>query len=409
MLPPVLEVYVVWHPDDSEGAAIGEQVFAHFHGTTYSGLIGGAIEVYKRSDGWSAAGAAPRHIPFPGSQAKDSEPAHLVAIVPVIGNELAAALQNGEVEWTTFVQQFIAAHEAAPERVGIFPVILDHSAMDAVVVQETLGKYQWIGKSGGAEDQTSPARIRDLAQGVVQMVHPGERLQVFVSHTKRATTEEEDDVNELVHLVRDVIGSTRLRDFFDARDLQPGQLWDDSLRNEAARSAMLVVRTDLYSSREWCQREVRIAKLNGMPIVSISALTSGEERGSFLLDHMPRIPVREDADRWRRSDIERALNLLVDECLKRALWRIQHAIGDSVGDISWWAPHAPEPITLTDWLETSVAHGTFSVNTAPLRILHPDPPLGAEEKDSLEQLLRLCGHSGEVDILTPRLLAARGA
>jgi hypothetical protein len=44
MLPPALEVYVIWHPLDSRAQAIASQVFDHFHGTTFSGLMGGAVE-----------------------------------------------------------------------------------------------------------------------------------------------------------------------------------------------------------------------------------------------------------------------------------------------------------------------------------------------------------------------------
>jgi hypothetical protein len=67
MLPPVLEIYLVWHPDDRAGARAAHQLVEHFHGTLFTGLIGGAIEVYVRYQGWRGATDAPRPIPFPGS------------------------------------------------------------------------------------------------------------------------------------------------------------------------------------------------------------------------------------------------------------------------------------------------------------------------------------------------------
>lgn len=86
---------------------------------------------------------------------------------------------------------------------------------------------------------------------------------------------------------------------------------------------MLALRTDLYSSREWCQREVVIAKTHGMPVIMMDAIGTGEERGSFLMDHMPRIAVRKADGCWQRQDVYRALNLLVDECLRHTMrpWR----------------------------------------------------------------------------------------
>ena len=38
MLPPILEVFVVWHPQDSRGAGLAEAIFRHFmHGPTFMG------------------------------------------------------------------------------------------------------------------------------------------------------------------------------------------------------------------------------------------------------------------------------------------------------------------------------------------------------------------------------------
>lgn len=48
LLPPVLEIFVVWHPGDDAGATVAGWLLDHFHGTAFSGLIGGAVEVYTR-------------------------------------------------------------------------------------------------------------------------------------------------------------------------------------------------------------------------------------------------------------------------------------------------------------------------------------------------------------------------
>ena len=84
--------------------------------------------------------------------------------------------------------------------------------------------------------------------------------------------------------------------------------------------------------------------------------------------------------------------------------------------MDWWSPHAPEPATLVDWLGPRVAAGATDATGAaraeadrPLLILHPDPPLGPEERDVLDRIARLAGGHGGLDIVTPRLLAARGA
>jgi hypothetical protein len=254
-------------------------------------------------------------------------------------------------------------------------------------------------------------RCRDLAQGITQMISgPDSRLQVFISHTRRQGAGEEE-VPSLIRLVREIIAETRLRHFFDASDLQPGRDWDEALQQHAAHSALLALRTDLYASRAWCQREMLIAKRAGMPIVILDSLGRGEERGSFLMDHLPRIPVREADGGWSKRDLRRGLNLLVDECLKRAVWRVQKYLAADRHDlgIAWWASHAPEPITLAHWLHDQLVHHNFVLDDTDLRILHPDPPLGPDEREVLVQMLKLMGHRGAFEATTPRGLAARGA
>ncbi|MGX9901310.1 hypothetical protein ACW0JT_18195 [Arthrobacter sp. SA17] len=167
---------------------------------------------------------------------------------------------------------------------------------------------------------------RELSQAITQDVEAGmgmkdHRIRVFVSHTKHDSLEEKDqDGPALFEAVRQVIARTRLASFFDAQDLQSGAQWKRELDDHAAACALLMVRTDKYAGREWTQREVLTAKRHDVPIVGMYALTEGEERGSFLMDHVPSVPCNVAEP---HSDIEIALNRLVDEALKRALWKAQ--------------------------------------------------------------------------------------
>jgi hypothetical protein len=415
MLPPVLDVYVVWHPGDKAGEGICAEFVEHFHGTVFSGLIGGAIEVYARSSGWRFAEDAPRPIPFRTNDSQvDSRAAQFVAIVPLLGNEMAHAVQQDSHPWGQYVAELAAAQRQEPERIGLFPYLIHHQAIDGTILGGALGQFQRIAAHDAVDDEPNRSRrCRDLAQGIAQLLSKStnERLTVFISHTKRNSPgEETENVGALIAAVRNVIGDTRLQEFFDTKDLQPGRDWDAELRHMAATSALLSIRTDLYPSRQWCQRETLIAKREGMPVIIMDALGDAEERGCFLMDHVPRVAVRMESGQWRRTDIRRSLNLLVDECLKRALWRRQEQLALRELDlkVAWWAPHAPEPITLTSWLEKEREAGRLVQASGELVILHPDPPLGADERSVLQELLSLAGMKCTLDVMTPRLLAARG-
>jgi hypothetical protein len=413
MLPPVLEIHVVWHPDDEAGRTIADEIVEHFHGTTFTGLIGGAVEVLVRSEGWQAPGGAPRPIFTPAAPPPNHvAPAMFAAVVPILGIGLARAVEN-DGPWQAYMRDIVTAQNAQADRVGLFPYRLHSVATDGTRLAAIVGAYQTIAANPPDEDNDTPrnARCRDLSQALAQFVagNVANQLIAFISHTKRSSTAESADVSALIDLVKRVIATTHMRDFFDARDLQPGTDWADALKQHAGKGALLALRTDLYPSREWCQREILVAKRNAMPVVILDGLGYAEERGSFLMDHVPRTPVRTNGAEWSRRDVYRALNILVDECLKRALWKRQQELAKSRPDllVSWWAAHAPEPLTLIQWLEEAK-----NANALPheglLRVLHPDPPLGVDEKAVLEQILSFGGMAGVLDVMTPRQLASRG-
>ncbi|MBN8196861.1 hypothetical protein [Thalassospira povalilytica] len=414
MLPPVLEIFVVWHPKDAAGASLAQTIFDHFmHGPTFSGVIGGGIQVSLRSAGWNSADDSPRPIYAEGLHNPNGmSPAKFVAVVPLLGTEMAATVENTKSVWHNFVNTIRDLQLATPNHFGVFPYLLSGNATNDTEVSRILGAYQFLAASKPDTDgeDVSSMLCRDLTQGITQLISPDavNRLTAFISHTKRHSHTEGEDVDALVGLVREVISQTRLNDFFDANDLQPGRDWDRELKEKSGTSAMLAIRTDLYSSREWCQREISIAKTHGMPVVMIDAIGFGEERGSFLMDHVPRIAARKSDGCWRNKDVYRALNLLVDECLKRALWLQQKELGKERPelDVAWWAPHAPEPLTLSHWIN-GYLEGEHD-GEGDIRILHPDPPLGPEERQVLVTYAKNTKLERGIDIMTPRQLATRG-
>src|SRR5438105_3414480 len=103
MLAAVLETYIVWHPDDTGGRAVADAFIDYFHGDRFTGLLGGSIEVYVRSRGWRGTEDAPRPIPLPGTDSAIA-PARFAAIVPLLGNELAFAVETSTSPWSAWLE-----------------------------------------------------------------------------------------------------------------------------------------------------------------------------------------------------------------------------------------------------------------------------------------------------------------
>jgi hypothetical protein len=395
-----------------------ECLLGHFHGNAYSGLLGGAIEVFARSQGWNRADDAPRPLPSTRAAGPFDVPAtELTAVVVYMGRELSRAVEPDGSPWGSWLETLLARREEEPHRLRIFPIRPAKGGAAAG------SKLQQRVSAQAIVDQQPQATCRDLTQGIAQWAaeadraRSGQRLDVFISHTKHDAVNSRR-VARLIEQVRARLdGASRLGSFFDSNALQPGEDWERHLREGASRMALLALRTDLYASREWCQREMLLAKCRGIPVVVLDAPQQGEARGSFLMDHVTRIPIRANGDGWVDEDIDIGLARLVDACLQRELW-LRQASSAHLPDgfrVDWWSAHAPEPATLVDWLSASAQRSGVSetagqgVRDEELRILHPDPPLGPEEQLVLQRIAKLAGCSKGLDIVTPRILAARGA
>ncbi len=408
LLPPVLEIFVVWHPDDDAGGRVAEWLLDHFHGTAFSGLIGGAVEVYTRSTPWHGVEGPPRSMPFVGDQPAGLEVPTVTVVVPVLSAHLARAVEDGGA-WRAWMADLLA-HASQRTDVHVFTLRGHGAKVDTTILGDIFSVPQRLPDACA----TDPDYLgREVAQAIVQRISgtEGGPLQVFVSHTKRHSPEEEPDhVNRLVDRVRAFLADTRLVEFFDETSLQVGENWEERLVAEAARGCLLMLRTDLYAGRTMCQREVRVAKEAGVPVVELRAVTGHQERGSFLLDHVPSVQANltidmADDELAAATDgaIKRVINMLVDEALKRALW--QHQLERLTGDGFDWLPgHAPEPLTALRYLADNPA----ALEGGTCVVLHPDPPLLPDEKDAMDALFRLAGLDGTVDIVTPRTFAQRG-
>jgi len=400
VLAPIVEVYVVWHPNDQEGAQIADWLLEHFRGTPYSGLVGGAIEVYTRSTPWQPGSDAPRPLPCQVSLPNQLPQARITAIVPVLGVELARAIKKDSSDWGCYLESIPVDRGSEQEIVGVFPVRLQ--GMNEGSSFGEIGKYQALHE---ASSEQPAVLCRALSQAVAQLVGDPfrERLKIFISHTKHPRVEEEQDhVDELLDRVRTTISNTHLQAYFSTADLQPGEDWDQELRSEASSSALLAVRTDMYATREWCQREFLVAKRADMPIVTLNGVRT-EERGSFLMDHVPSVGYREGDEDLQQSSVEVALNLLVDAALIRVLWGLQRDMFEKLG-FDWTPLNVPEPVTVLPWL---LKNRTRATSETPLLIMHPDPPLGPEEAKTLHELFELVGVHDAIHVVTPRTYTSR--
>lgn len=460
--PSVLDVFVVWHPEDKEGASICDALFEHYHSDAFAGLAGSAVEVYGRSCALPGNNELPASIVTVdgvvgnGERASNANAAQHSVILPFIDEHLVRTSINESSEWREYLSGIAILQDKCNQPnchtlvLPILPkVIPDYS--NSPIIASLMNK-QGV-KQGNIGNLSVPKKrhstvaegelTRDLGQAIIQTLLRGpkkqERLRIFISHSRYDIPEKDkNDINPtgVVSKVRSWIEKTKLADFVDIHDIQPGDDWNKEIVKQVQSGALLMVRTDHYSSREWTQREVLEAKKAEIPVVCLSALTEGEQRGSFLLDHVPTVayptstghnnqPKKRDP---QGKAIVSAINRLIDEALRQSLWHHQE-IPQSVNQTQEkekGAPkeepdsthqndnhgfdvapaHAPEPLMLTRFL---YEHKNKFPNDTHLWLIHPDPPLLPPEHEIMVDLCALASYErSQVHLLTPRTFFAAG-
>ena len=460
--PTVLDIYVVWHPKDKCGRNVFDRLVSHYHSEHFSGLAGSAIEVFSRSHPRTTGCDAPAPIPtrcgtidttaddvqasYQDSASGTASP--FTVIIPVIGRHMIKASEDQHSAWSRYLKSLNTLREtassAATPSVLIFPIIGAKGLDTSAPFVKTLANCQ--GPVIGEEAYAAGEVTRGVGQAIIQhllwhqagmeSISSDTRLRIFVSHAQADIPETDRTGRTATGVTTRVLSQihrTHLLPFFDVFDLQTGEKWDEAIRERARTSALLMVRTDHYSSREWTQREVYEAKRAGVPIVCLSALSAGESRGSFLLDHVPTIACPQIPKGWVPPEgtqaedpvdeaIVTALNRLVDEALKFALWRCQDIsarvntakAGTTPSSLpsknhpgfDCAPPTAPEPTVLLKFIQE---HRNTFPHDNHFWLLHPDPPLLPAEQDFLVDLCVQAGYEkGQVHLLTPRSFFAAG-
>jgi len=350
---PQLLVHLVFHPQSDSARELTRQI--HLALNEDPNVPGLRIPtVFCAEDG---SGAPP--------QDQRLDRAHRSFVVP-----LADADMDADDTWCGFVADLWQACQTTPHRCVPFQ-LSDY----AWPLDDRLKEVNFVRAFAVAEEGRTAFVIRRLVTELCRFLHgdplqddsPAAPTRVFISHTKLDLGEEPKVVESLrSYLMQD----QPIKVWFDSGDIPGGSRFTREIADGIEDSSLLCVRTDHYASREWCRKEVLLAKEASRPMVVINALTGNEVRSFPYLGNAPEL-------RWNGRP-EAAVDLLLKETLRhlysgRTLeqWRQQD---DQV------FLYPPEHLTTV-----GLPSGT--------RVLYPDPPLGKEETDTLAK--------GGITVATP--------
>lgn len=287
--------------------------------------------------------------------------------------------------WHKYIGDVVKLQQEHAENVQILCVELSKFSFD---IGYGLSDKQFMRlNSFSIRDNWQEFQVR-LFDNLIRFIKRDElnKLRIFISHSKK-------DDNKIglqrAFEFRDYIRSkTKLDSFFDANDILDGQDFENQIKSNAAgeMSLLVILNSNTYSEREWCQKEVLFAKKNKIPTIAVSLL-DGEVKRSF--PYISNIPYIRFNDNW--GDV---LALLLRTALDqnnqaKYLSNLRDELDEPVRNTFQVLPFSPEAY--------SYVYDELSSN-----VIYPEPPLS---KDELDVLTKIAGKDKQ--FITPMQLLAR--
>ena len=291
---PLLVLHVVWHPTSGHDS-VADAIRAHFGRDRFATITGRmGMSVAFRSVG-TTNGVPPAPLDLAASD---------INVVVVLAEDEMAR----DEAWQRYVADMIDAARRDRLRHRISPVTMRPKGLE---VADDLQAIRWDTWDGDDDDRRSRL-LFELTLEVSVMLEGYHRhlrdpnvqysagslpdpLRVFLSHSKH-----DDSGEAIAKAVRDWLHrNSRLSSFLDIVNMPAGHSFEEVLTAQVQRSAVIVLYSDTFSAREWCRREVLLAKQSDVPMAVAVCLQSGDERGFPYLGNVPIMPL---GGRWRARD-----------------------------------------------------------------------------------------------------------
>ncbi|RAS91807.1 hypothetical protein A3863_04835 [Priestia endophytica] len=372
-----LNVYVLWDESLKEGLQYARSFFSFLNRDISDPLSRGiGIPVYFRT------GTTPVKIDLNNAQ-------HSAIILFV--NEDMIVSEN----WRIYVEDLCKQIKHSKNH-KIYPIAIKQNAFNFT---NKLSPVNFIRLYEQKEEDSTEFLLRRITHELCRLLYGHETvsdtlthrlqpatapLKLFISHAK------EDGVSLAKGFSDYLQTQTELKTFFDANDIAIGNEFSEEIKANIQNSVLVAIHSDRYSSREWCRKEIILAKKYNRPIVIINLFNQGEDRSFPYMSNLKNIRVN-----LEQRDQKDIYNLILLSTLQETLrFKYQHLYLNYLnkkfktnikkeGILS----RPPELLSLL-----------YLQDFKDKYIVYPDPPLGDEELE----IIRL--FNKELQFVTPAML-----
>lgn len=198
-------------------------------------------------------------------------------------------------------------------------------------------------------------------------------LKIFLSHAK-----DNDCGIKIAEELKAWLDNSPMQEFFDTYSIGRGYRFDEEIEEHIKDSSMILINSDKYTSRYWCQREILSAKRNERPILEVDALKNGMDRSFPYGGNIPVIRIK-DADEF--SDQEK-LRIITAVLVETVQFYYTKKKLEGLGNFGYQRIKiCCRPPELLD-LEKMVVKNKVQYDA----VLYPDPPVYEEEIKYMENM-----------------------
>ena len=289
----------------------------------------------------------------------------------------------GDADWTSYIKRLYdkSLSLSTDSKLYVLPVALCDYATDFAGLQKLNAiKYKDNDIFNHIEDFN--IRLYDSFLSFLK-VKDGERLQIFISHAKK------DGVEKAEELRAYIAKNTKLTFFYDANSIKDGTDFEEAIKKNAQNSLLVILNTDAYSGRDWCQREIIIAKEKFCPIILVDLINNYIDRAFPYLGNIPWVAYNGD---WQS-----VLTVLLRTALNYAYQTkfLEYIANNRGYNNCAKIPFTPELFTVLDTHEKN--------------ILYPEPVMGYSERNIMLSRFSNKNFStpAQYNISTPSLLSGK--
>lgn len=196
---------------------------------------------------------------------------------------------------------------------------------------------------------------------------PNKSVRLFISHAKR-----DNKGLTLATAIKNITDDSTLSRFFDKVDINPGVDFAHEIEASIKDSTVVCIRSESYSSRPWCQKEVILAKRYRRPLIVIDILEAFEDRMFPYLGNIPSIRL----STFDFND-KRALYTIIESALLETL-RCYYA-NEYLEFLKQQELIPREALVLTrppELMDIGLFMNDYSND---MKAIYPDPPLESDE------------------------------